>query len=552
VQCDRANGHAREGVASMENWITTRRLQVVPGDLVLVEELGETNMGDPDTLVQFIDWSVSNYPADRYFMVFWNHGASWPGFGGDESTETIDLLTLPELKKGLLDGLTRNGLDRFDIIGFDACLMANYETAVALKELGWYLLASEELEPGHGWNYTRLQAAKSNPGIMPIDLAKGIMEGFNAQAVVQGEEMGITLSLVSLYELDSLLSAIDDLAGAMNADTMRASNAVMEARSNVQEFGKAPDPAQSTHMVDLGQLAFLLRLDADFSSQAEALLTALGKAVVHAIKGSGVERADGLAIYLPSRQEYYEAEYDSVPGIDAWRSAVKNVLSELKTDATGPLFLNADHLADFWYEGDTVVVSGKLDQNTTSDLGQTYLLYGVADADSQVEYFLGSSQAGVNALSVVTGYWDVSALTLSQGSLVSYGFLSLEMDAGGYVLASIPLLYESPFSDEPGYVIWMIAIDPDTGDVELNTYYLVTDAGLGELYPETGTYLYPLLVQVDAEGQQWVVSSEEGYDAAKDIALEMAPLGVGTTVSLYLFAEDYAGNADYVWAGGEL
>ena len=39
--------------------------------------LGETNMGDPRVLEDFVTWGVTNYPADHYLLVLWNHGAGW-------------------------------------------------------------------------------------------------------------------------------------------------------------------------------------------------------------------------------------------------------------------------------------------------------------------------------------------------------------------------------------------------------------------------------------------------------------------------------------------
>src|SRR5512147_255085 len=42
-----------------------------------VMKLGETNMGDPNVLEDFVTWGVRNYPAEHYLLVLWNHGAGW-------------------------------------------------------------------------------------------------------------------------------------------------------------------------------------------------------------------------------------------------------------------------------------------------------------------------------------------------------------------------------------------------------------------------------------------------------------------------------------------
>ena len=43
----------------------------------VVGSLGETNMGDPRVLEDFIKWGIKNYPAKNYLLVVWNHGNGW-------------------------------------------------------------------------------------------------------------------------------------------------------------------------------------------------------------------------------------------------------------------------------------------------------------------------------------------------------------------------------------------------------------------------------------------------------------------------------------------
>jgi hypothetical protein len=64
---------------------------------------------------------------------------------------------LPTSTKGLSKGLIyppgSQTSYKLDIIGFDACLMAMYEVAAALAPYSKFLLGSELLEPGSGWDY---------------------------------------------------------------------------------------------------------------------------------------------------------------------------------------------------------------------------------------------------------------------------------------------------------------------------------------------------------------------------------------------------------------
>ena len=83
--------------------------------------------------------------------------------GGDESSD-YDSLSLAEIDEALATGLDGAGVDRLDLLGFDACLMATYEVASTLAPRADLLLASQEFEPGHGWDYTALEAASE-----PVD-----------------------------------------------------------------------------------------------------------------------------------------------------------------------------------------------------------------------------------------------------------------------------------------------------------------------------------------------------------------------------------------------
>jgi hypothetical protein len=59
---------------------TTKRFYLRKGtDLPkdAVQDLGETDTGDPRVLCDFFKWGVKHYPARHYLLVIWNHGAGW-------------------------------------------------------------------------------------------------------------------------------------------------------------------------------------------------------------------------------------------------------------------------------------------------------------------------------------------------------------------------------------------------------------------------------------------------------------------------------------------
>ena len=110
------------------------------------------NMGDSKYLKMFLDELDENYPAEHMAIDLWNHGGGiTDGVCFDEYTD--DGITIKELKEVLKSRIDA-GKDKLDMVGFDACLMSNYETWVnisAYAEVGVGALTSE---PGDGWYYT--------------------------------------------------------------------------------------------------------------------------------------------------------------------------------------------------------------------------------------------------------------------------------------------------------------------------------------------------------------------------------------------------------------
>src|SRR3546814_13034888 len=63
--------------------------------------------------------------------------------------------------------------------------MATYEVASVLAPHADRMLASQELEPGHGWNYASLQVIADDPSIGVDALGSELIDGFEAQAAEQ-------------------------------------------------------------------------------------------------------------------------------------------------------------------------------------------------------------------------------------------------------------------------------------------------------------------------------------------------------------------------------
>lgn len=147
-----------------------RRFVIEDGKIQQMTELPDNSMGNSDNFKEFLSYGISK-PAKHYILIFWNHGeGSLKGFGFDELNKN-DTLTLKEMD----NAFKGTGIkQKFDLIGFDTCLMSTIETAQMLSPYGNYMLASQETEKQGGWNYS-VFATLAQKDITIEKLAKSIL-----------------------------------------------------------------------------------------------------------------------------------------------------------------------------------------------------------------------------------------------------------------------------------------------------------------------------------------------------------------------------------------
>ncbi|MBR2546940.1 MAG: hypothetical protein IKF07_01940 [Eubacterium sp.] len=223
-------------------------------------------MSDPDTLKAFINYCEANYPADKYDLILWNHGGGpVGGFGVDDHEESIMPQTMPFI--GIVDALRDNNVTKqsdddpsndakFDFIDFDACLMNNVELNLILADYMDYYIASPELEPGYGQEYSGwLNMLGQKPDIDTFELGKKIVDDFE-EFYTNGEGKGQdgTLAVVDTKKLmnSEFKDALCGMADVMNNEMSK--KAFYDELRSVDEAIQYGDD----DLFDLGNLAGLL------------------------------------------------------------------------------------------------------------------------------------------------------------------------------------------------------------------------------------------------------------------------------------------------------
>jgi hypothetical protein len=281
-----------------------QRWLVQKDNLKLVKnDLGNRSMGKQSTLQDFLIWGVKNYPAKKYAVIMWDHGAGAKGFGYDENNLSDPTLTINEIS-GALKAATAISKQKFELVGFDACLMGNIETATGLKDYASYMVASEEVEPGHGWDYTfALQALNKKPTATGAEFGKAIADGYKKQATVEGTVRQITLGVINLAKVNAVNTALDNFIKKASNDIKNPEKiiAVSKGRSKSEDYGDAGAHGGSTDMVDIYDIA--INLKSTYPAEANQLMKSIKDCITYKVTSDTKPNANGLSIYFPCKDK---------------------------------------------------------------------------------------------------------------------------------------------------------------------------------------------------------------------------------------------------------
>lgn len=311
-------------------------------------DLGEVNMADGKVLTDFVSWAAKQYPADHYVLILSDHGTGWPGGWTDEDNGSKpndvlidgwnDMLYLNEMDDTFADIQKKTGIEKFDIIGYDACLMSSLEVISMTAAYADYTVLSQETEPSMGWAYSAiLSKLVKNPKMEAADLAKAVVDTYITEdmlitddearaayvsrtyettgdvdpAVLAKEETKtVTLAAIDLSKIPAVIDSLDIMVtplSKINQKVVAGSRSHTKAYENV--FGEDfPSP-----YIDLSNFAKLIQKDStseNVQKAAAELQTAIKKAVIAEKHGPSQKGSNGISIYFPNSKLYQSAGSD--------------------------------------------------------------------------------------------------------------------------------------------------------------------------------------------------------------------------------------------------
>ena len=275
---------------------------------VILENWGERNMGDWETLYDFIAWGKTNYPADRYILTMYDHGGGWMGACYD-ITSGYDILSMDEIEDAI------GGAGGVDILAFTApCLMGALESAYELRDYVDVYIGSENISGYVFWrgiiddicdilnNSSTLSSQEI--GSLIIDL----IEDNNTSPYAEW----LTMSAVDQVRIQDFTEPLDELLEYMIQNMVELGPDIQTARNNAWCM-----TVGTTLYPEIDLYDYLLQCSEIMTNPfvLEKLLEirqSFTPAIINECHGFQHERTHGLTIYFPSDEESYITEYGLV------------------------------------------------------------------------------------------------------------------------------------------------------------------------------------------------------------------------------------------------
>ena len=322
----------------------------------------ELDMGNGDTLRDFLIWASEEFPAKRKILVIWNHGSGWEKVAEDGSS----FLTVPEIDNSIEEYREITNDPPFTLIGFDACLMGMFEIMYELKNHAEMVHGSEAYEPLEGWTYNNL-LYKLNKNLNNEDLAYHVVNDYT-ESYRNGSvytSYSVTSSVVTTDNLDTLWNELDNFSTEINSVLPLFNDEIGIARDNTQRFDQNPNYR------DLYDLSVKIEEAIPVISvkdSAKELRKAINDSIMfedHWIKPGklNVERANGMTIYFPT--EGVKSGYNNLEIINnEWFNFITNYETPTQSNSNFEI-VNSISVDTGTGHNDSVLVNGTFTGNAS-------------------------------------------------------------------------------------------------------------------------------------------------------------------------------------------
>lgn len=347
----------------------TKRYIIKQGRRVLVQADGFTpnqklNSGSPYTLIDCVEWALKHYPAEQFYLCLWDHGTGPHDPGIPKTINTSDLFYMNPVNQmleldrsiGFLDMIAQQALQdekqrgicfdetfksymtnqdlkfalseihhrvlkgkKIDVLAFDACLMSMIEIANICKDHVHYMVGSQEVEFGTGYDYELLLRPFKEKALTPYDFAVHTVEAFRQMYInITPDFTHAAIDLSKTNQLEKNIHLVSLLLDEA------LSNQVDKNVTHILEHAKSPQKCtcfdeptyidlshfyqnilDSIHEIKLHTSTLTKKITSDLKNQLEEGLKLIKQNVIANACGSNLQQACGLSIYFPQTSIFY-------------------------------------------------------------------------------------------------------------------------------------------------------------------------------------------------------------------------------------------------------
>jgi len=366
------------------------------------------NMGDKSSLTYFFNFLKENSSEEynRTFLTMWDHGGAYGDFGNDSNFNN-DGLSLAEIQESF------NSADvKFDIIGFDACLNGNIEVANNIAQFTDYLIASEETEPGHGWNWSAvIQSYKNAETISKFGTE--LVDNFvkNESHTTAKDSKGDfktggekTLSITDMANFNNLLEKLNIFASNLSFNLENNFQAVTNANNQAQKYG-AHNKGDEVISIDLKHFVTILKnniSDETLKNNIDELIQAIDLYVIHSNQDGSKPNSFGVSI-APLTVQNYSKDTQAVS--DEWFALIENYRKISQGDTTQPEVSAKD-------VDDGIIITAS-DNLAIKDVS---FVIGVSDENNNFMFLEATPIEKQEDGTFFTKYWDGKLLNIKYGT----------------------------------------------------------------------------------------------------------------------------------------
>ena len=282
----------------------TRRFVKQGKELVEVYDAPVTNMGESETLTDFLKFCKENYPADHTMVILTDHGGAMTGFGW-EGIYGKDNLTLAELTESFENAY---GLDEenppIDVLYFNACLMSNSDVVNAMRGVAKYMISGEEVGLAVSSYYGMLcDKLCENPNMNAMQLGKTLIDCYAKEITSNGAMIGAPqqtgMCLLDMGTAPKVYDAYANLAKHILSDVADNPQLLAILSQNVSSsISFAVDSYKRYNCTDLW--LWINGLSEVYPEETKEIQDLIDETVLYKRPDGYIQDAHGISVYFPN------------------------------------------------------------------------------------------------------------------------------------------------------------------------------------------------------------------------------------------------------------